>query len=282
MTPETFRELLDEETRTPPPPPRTDPLAAGRRRLRRTRLAAGAAAAAVLAVAGGGVALATGGEPTPPPVAVDPTPSADEVALEACRTGDLGPGETGGEVFEHGETRVVTSVSTGGLTLVALEAADARHWAGCGISAGQARVVGFDTEVEPSRVQPSISYRAGCGVGSWDQMAPCPTWGVDLVTRLPAEVAAVRLSTSTGEEWTDPTVDGYAVVNHVAPVPDGGTYGDLVDHPDRMPVLTLTYLDADGRPLAAGSGLGLGMTDPVGDLPPLATYPTLGGPQHVF
>jgi hypothetical protein len=276
MTPETFAALLDDATRDAPPPGPGTPLAAGRRRLRRVRLTVGAAAVAVLAI--GGTALATGGEPTPAPMAVDPTPSADQALLEECRAGERMANDAYADVFDGGDPRVVTVAGTGPDRLAVLEARDGDQWAVCTVAAST-RVVSFDPGTFPIGSVPRFQVGRGCGEARLDPADPCATWQLLVTSRLPAEVAAVRLSAGP-DTWDTTTVDGYLLVDRVAPVPGGRTYAQWVVHPGMLPRVSMTYLDASGTPIAAGAGVEL--SDPVGDLPPLSTYPTLGGPQHVF
>jgi hypothetical protein len=268
VTPETFHDLLDDATRTPPPaPPAGRDLAAGRRRLRRRRLLTGAAALAVVAAAAGGTALATRPGPAPTPVAVDPGRDAD--VLAQCRAGKQREGDPGAAVFD-GADPVVEAVADEPFAAL-LEAPGGRYWAICQGGRARAQVVAYDADAAQRAPRPTDVIGPGCALAAGDDGTTCPSARVRVATRLPAEVAAVRVTTQDGDTYDTPSVDGYVLVDHVFTLPAGETYGAWTTPRPGGPAtpVVLTYLDATGTPIAGAPGL-----------PDLSAYPVLGGVQR--
>jgi hypothetical protein len=260
---------------------------AGHSRLLRRRLAAGAAATA-LAVAVGGLwsALPGGAQDQ----ARDPGftgvtgPVADGQILDTC-LGTREPLETvEGAVDalrESGTPKLMASVRTDVKIMAAIESADGSRWASCWIwqsprVGGEPRA-GIDVfdAVEATGGGPVSGWALGSGCSTSDSRRDgCDTWSLSVVDRPAAAVAAVRYDLGDGTSVTVPVRNGYVVLNVQHRVPPGGRvdrHGEILgfDWGRQM-----TYLAADGTPLAAGR-LGMGDNDVPG-LAPLSDYPSIG------
>jgi hypothetical protein len=277
MRPETFRDLLDRATADPPAaPPAYEALGRGRTRLRRRRLAHAAAATAV-AVAMGGIAAALPPDRGRERVAEHLT---DAQILDRC----LG-GHTSAEaaLVASGPVRVAVSVRTDLRIVSALTSADGALWAECWIwlqpQAGGERGSGievYDATVRSRGMSGGWMVGTGCGVPE-TQDHGCARWAVSAVGKLPSEVASVRLDLGDGTSVTVPTVEGFFVINVLHPVPPGG----IVRHDGTIAGFEwgrqVTYLAADGRPLAAAR-LDSPQDPDVPGIPPLSSLKSWGVP----
>ena len=285
MTPERFHELLDQATDAPPPPfPPGGELEEGRSRLFRRRLATVTSGAVTLVlVVGGALAAATWSEPGR---AQDPAvlaPRADDEAsmLASCRDGNQSRKATEA-IFGTGTPVVRNVVQTEFQIVLALESADGTHWGECWIHLLSAEF-GAGMTVFPSdpAVQEqgyssegtSYSMGGGCALVDGAAQPHCPTWFVQWVDRLPAEVAAVRFELADGTTTTVPALSGYVVLNvlnqlagTVTRDPEGGVSVDVA-------IPRIYYLDAAGNPIAA-QGRDRRQLD---GLPPLSAYPSIRG-----
>lgn len=100
---------------------------------------------------------------------------------------------------------------------------------------------------------------------------------VDYVDRLPDVVRSVDFTTADGQTNRVPTTaDGFVLFTYTGEVPDGYSKTDVSV---RRPWLTrITYLDHDGRPLAAANTGSSELEEMrVGDLPLLTAYPSRRG-----
>ena len=288
MSPETFHDLLDHATETAPPAPLPRAaVTAGHRRLRRRRLAAGAATTALAVVVGGLWSALPGGaqdQARDPGFTSVTGPVGDGQILDTC-LGTREPLETGEGAVDalqaSGTPRLMASVRTDAKIMAAIESADGSRWASCWIwrstlERGEPRA-GLDVydAVEATGGGPVSGWALGSGcVLTETQRHGCDTWSLSVVDRPAAAVAAVRYDLGDGTSVTVPVRNGYVVLNVQHPVPPGGSvdrHGEILgfDWGRQM-----TYLAADGTPIAAGR-LGMGDNDVPG-LAPLSDYPSIG------
>ena len=288
MTPETFRELLDDGTAAAPPSPAPGQAAVeGRRRLRRRRVGAAAGGLQVAAAVAAGVASATASGPQlardGAPVASDP-PTSTTSLLESCREGNQS-GRATGYIFDAGAPTVEASVRTDHQVELALQSADDRHWAECWVHLDDQEFSSGMTVYETAGRNPngsSYGYGPGCGLVDGDVDSSCATFAVWLVDRLPEAVAAVRYDLSNGRSETVPSRNGYVVLNYLGPLPGGEAMGPDGLPSNFQPLTRTTYLDASGTAIAAeardGSGTGPDRQR-VDGLPLLKAYPSLRGEE---
>jgi hypothetical protein len=203
----------------------------------------------------------------------------DSLILDRCLAGDHAAEAA---FLDPGTPRVETSVRTDLKIVAALSSADGSMWASCWIwlqpqaGGGTSAGVTFFDATRSSGGGPAGGWQVGTGCGVPEtQQHGCDRWSLDLVDRLPAEVAAVRYDLGDGTSVTVPTRNGYVVLNVLHPVPPGGRVsrqGDIVGfHWGRQ----MTYLAADGTPLAAGRLDRMGNNDVPG-LAPLSDYSSIG------
>jgi len=289
LTPDQFRDVLDSSFDSEPPG-RTvyDDLSAGRTRLRRRRVAIiGTGCAAVALAAGIGLALPDRGDPqtqvasqpVPQPTpSAEPTMSAEETAdlVRACHDGNQSDRATAA-IFEGGTPKVEGVARTDSQIRLALLAADGRHWADCFVNLSPDSEFGSGMIVWAAQGHSTDFQFSGGGCGS---SQACSTFSASWVDRLPAVVAAVDVETVDGRTTRLVPEDGFVVFNYSGNLEPGQNGNDLVSVINRV-----TYLDADGKPLAAsamdGSGTGEDH-EQVGDLPLLTAYPMLRPAQAIY
>ena len=279
MNPTDFHDLLDSALAEVPLQDRHDAdVAAGRRRLRRrTWLATAGAAAVVVATVGAvsavaGLDLRPGSDHGSSPVAQAPSSRGD--LLDSCRDGNQGEQDTQA-IFGSGTPTVEAVSRNSHQVMLAIEAADGRHWADCFIHLDSAEFASGMTVYDAGgrSTDTSYSFGSGCGLVDGDVDESCTTFVVSWVDRLPSSVAAVRFDLYDGTSPTVAAEDGYVVLNHLGQDPAGVGESDL-----RQPIERVTYLDAAGEPIAAqamdGSGTGPDH-ERVDGLPLLSAFPSL-------
>jgi len=285
MTPEDFRDVLDSAF-DGEPPGRTvdDDLRAGRTRLRRRRVAMiGTGCAGVALAAGIGLALPERGGPetqlaAQPPQISEPTRSteADAGLVRACHDGNQS-GRATAAIFDGGTPSVEGVARTSSQIRLALLAADGRHWADCFVNLRPDSEFASGMVVWPSQGHTTDFQYSGGGCASWPD---CSTFSASWVERLPAVVAAVEVVTADGNTTRLVPEDGFVVFSYEGDLEAGQNGNDLVSVFRRV-----TYLDADGAPLAAtamdGSGGGEDH-EQVGELPLLSAYPVLRPAQAIY
>lgn len=298
MTPQEFHDLM--VAATTPEPPQGDvgaDVLAGRRLLRRRRVGVTlGAAAAFVAVAGTAWAVAPGGDsaadrggmPVAPPTSA-PAPPAnanDGSLLQRCREGNQSDRATAA-IFGAGQPVVKAVSRNEHQVIAAIESGDGSHWAECFVHLDDQEFAAGMTAYDGTGTSTSTSYSsgAGCGLVGGHPDHTCTTWVVSWVDRLPAAVAAVRFETGDGRSTEVPSRDGYVVLNHQAPLPPGVHIDSGGSAAGLQPLTRITYLDADGTPIAAeamdGSGTGPDH-EVVGDLPRLSAYPALRDDQAIW
>jgi hypothetical protein len=282
MSPETFHDLLDRATQTAPPAPLPRAaVTAGHGRLRRRRLGAASGTAALALSVGGLWAVLPDGTPD---AGRDPGIARsvkDAQILDTCLDSGRGrPAEAA--LLASGQPTLEASARTDVKIQAAISSADGSLWASCWIwqlpQAGGELTAGMDVfeAVQSSDGGPAggFAFGTGCSVPETQQHG-CDTWSLSLVDRLPAAVAAVRYDLGDGTTVTVPTYSGYVVLNVQHPVPPGGRVshqGDIVGFNFGR---KMTYLAADGTPLAAGRLDRMGNNDVAG-LAPLSDYSSIG------
>jgi hypothetical protein len=285
MNPTEFHDRLDtvlREAGEPAPGVAIDAdIALGRRLLRRRRGAVAVGAASLVAVAAlvGGVGSAAD-RPGPGP-GVSAAPSTADELLDACRDGNQS-GRATQLMFGAGDPLIKVQTQTPAQTVLALEAADGRHWAWCWVQNGDAEFPSGMEVYDATGTTRNSMYSSGpaCTRSTDD----CRTFSLVVVDRRPAEVAAVEFWTADGERTTVEAVDGYIVLNYVGTVPEGTATTPEGAPVDFAPMKRITFLDGNGTPIAAeaqdGSGEG-----PDGEwvpgLPSIREFPALRGGQSI-
>jgi hypothetical protein len=255
----------------------------GRRLLRRRRgvVAVGAASLVAVAAVVGGVAWSAADRPAQGP-GVSAAPSSAADLLDACRKGNQSARATQ-LMFGAGDPRIKVETQTPVQTVLALEAADGRHWAWCWIGPRSAEFPsGMEVYDATGTTRNSMYSSAPACAGSTDD---CRAFSLVVVDRRPEEVAAVEFWTADGERTTVESVDGYIVLNYVGTVPEGTAMTPEGVPVDFAPMKRITFLDHSGAPIAAeaqdGSGEG-----PDGEwipgLPSIREFPALRGGQSVY
>jgi hypothetical protein len=291
MTPDRFQQLLDLATDTAPPAAGAGAeIAAGHRRLRRRRLAAAAGVVAAVAVVAGGAVVVTRGPDAGragDPFVTTPGDGGDAALLDSCRDGNQDRRDTDA-LFGAGTPVVKSVMRTDYQVVAALESADGAYWAECWVHLLSAEFTSGMTVYpsDPSVQAPGFSSTgtsygtgSGCALVDGELQPDCPTWSLDWVDRLPAEVAAVHFILADGSTATIESHDGYVVLNLQNYRLGGVTY-DSQGLPEVASVITLIrYLDAQGRPIAANTWIRdeLGQPQPVDGLPELSAYPSVRG-----
>jgi len=284
MNPTEFHERLDSALREADDPTLGTTVDAdirlGRRLLRRRQGAAVLGAVSVVAAAAlaVGAVASTGGTTGGPTVAAAPTSEAE--LLAACRDGNQSDRATEA-MFGGGDPTIKVENHSEYQTVLALEAADGRHWAWCSIQSGRAEFPSYMEVYDAGGTTRNSMYSSGaiCRVPS-----ECHRFSVAVVDRRPAEVAAVEFRTADGVRTTVESVDGYIVLNHVGTTPEDTALTPEGLPVDFAPIERITFLDANGTPIAAeaqdGSGAG-----PDGEwiagLPSITEFPALRGGQSV-
>ncbi len=261
------------------------------RRLRTRRRALGGAGVALAVAATTGAVLAGGpldllGSDTPSQTGTRTGPYAGAAAptdadlLDACRS--AGSPAARDLLFGPGDPVVKAVGRTTHRVTVALQAADSAAWGECSVAQDAQELPAALTVYPADGETPDLAYSFGPGCGLQDGSVDdrCRTWAVTWVDRRPAEVAAARLTLGDGGRVTVDSHDGYLVLEHLAPLPQGETIDGM--GPSFPPLRRITFLDAQGRPIAAeaqdGSGKGPDH-ERVGDLPRLSRYPSLRGAE---
>jgi hypothetical protein len=292
MSPETFHDLLERETRHEPPLTVADPTSEGRRLLRRRRLSQLGAGAAVLVLAGAAYGLADPGldratdHPTGPASApTQAAPVSDAALLDSCRDGVQSEAATE-RIFSSGTPTIESSMRTDHQVVLAVQSADGRAWANCFVHLDAQEFDSGMTVYDASGTSTSLSYSlgGGCGLVDGDVDGGCRVWAATYVDRLPEPVAAVRFDLGDGSTTTVDTQDGFVALNVLRPLPAGTTLDPMGDLPDQAAISRVTYLDASRAPLAsqAMDGSGTGPDHEVVDgLPLLRAYPSLRSDQSV-
>ena len=274
MTPERFHELLDAGTAdAPPAPPVAIDLAAGRTRLRRRRTTAGAGAALAVVLAAGGVGLGLrGGDDR----AVEPI-SPTERTVENCLA-------TLPKAF-FPDARVMAVAQSEHDMLILVESSEHPYWGLCETPPGRSSgVVGVSTF---SSERPSIGGLGQAVGAACPNPVGCDSWAVTFADRVDPAVAEVEVQLWDGSTERGATREGYYAFAVAAPLPDGVSFtaggqlqGGGYDH--RFPmVVRVTYMDSDGRPIAASvlDGTGTGPEQNQVEGLPLTedAYPSLAG-----
>ncbi len=263
-------------------------LAAGRRLLRRRRGLTVLGAAATVAVVVGGVGMVGVLGDAAPDDGIASAPTSTAELLESCRTGENATSTAAiDSIYGAGTPAVKAVARTDQRTVLAIESADGAYWGECMINL--ARNAEFDSYLQAydaRRRTTSSSYASGWACDLLDNGVDpaCRDYFVSVVDRRPAEVAAVEFLTFDGVTTRVETVDGYFAFNHVSRLPEGAepdSDGVLLDF---MPLKRITFLDADGTPIAAeaqdGSGTGRD-GERVGNLPSITEFPSLRGNQQL-
>lgn len=297
MTPNDFQTLLrDAVAHEPPSGSVAGDVALGRRLLRRRRwLSAAGAAAVVLATAGTVNAVAHDGSSRTsshvpaatqaPTAAASPTPDGAHL-LRSCRNGNASDRAVG-LIFGSGTPTVKAVNRTSHQVLLAIESGDGSHWAECFIHLDNQEFASGMTVYDSSgrSTETSYSFGPGCGLVDNGVDASCKTFAVGWVDRRPAEVAGVEFAMGDGTTTTVESPDGYVVLNYLAELPAGTEMGEYGLPGDFQPFHRITFLDADGNPIAAeaqdGSGSGPD-GERVGDLPLLSAFPALRSAQPIY
>lgn len=281
MTPDRFRQLLDQETADAPPAPlvSTD-LAAGHTRLRRRRAALASALAAVVVVAGavGVGARLVGDDRTVDPIVptVPPGPSQAEVDQILADCQDRMP-----ENLLRGPVHVMATASSAFSVEAVFATEQGRYWASC---SAPLLLEGATPETG------AYDSQAGGGSGSGFSIGPacaeresCRLFGVAFLDRVDPVVAGVQVELTDGTSVTLETNDGYYAVSEVGTLPDDASFDDegMVSGVSGLSLLhRITYLDASGAPIAADVLDGTGSSNSgsgVAGLPGLDRYPSLMG-----
>jgi hypothetical protein len=248
-----------------------------------------AGALAVSAVAVGSFLASTSLTDTDDTIQPAPEPPvSDSQIVDACRQApEQEPGIAA--MYDPGLPSVVTSAVSGFEVVAVLESADGAYWADCAVARVRqefsATMSVWDAAGPATTglgLRASVGYGPGCPpTETLDTDENCGTFHVSWVDRLPDPVAAVRFDLTGGQDVTVEAVDGFVLLNHVGPLPDGVdmTSSGLPD--DFAPLTRITYLDAAGTELAAlalddFSGT---VSQPVDGLPSLDTYPPLRGDE---
>lgn len=274
MTPERFHQLLDAGTAdAPPAPPVATDLSAGRARLRRRRTAAGAGAALAVVLAAGGVGLGLrGGDDR----SVDPI-SPTERTVENCLA-------TLPKAF-FPDARVMTVARSEHDMLILVESSEDPYWGVCqtppGVTSGPVGVSTFSSE-RPGSGGLGQQVGAAC-----PDPVGCDSWAVTFADRVDPAVAEVEVQLWDGSTERSATHEGYFAFAVAAALPEGVSFtaGNQLrggGYDDRFPmVVRVTYLDGEGRPVAASvlDGTGTGPErDQVEGLPLTEdAYPSLAG-----
>ena len=215
---------------------------------------------------------------TDPGVAQAPDDALSDTALVAqCRQGEITQ-DTTDRLFGSGDPTVQAVVRTRHQARLALESADGKYWADCFVNLDQQEFASGMTVYPIGGTSAGLQYGSGpgCGLVGGNVDASCGTFWTSWVDRRPAAVAAAEVTTADGVTTTVPSRNGYLVLNHLGKLPDGV---EMTENglPMRFePISRITFLDADGRPLASESQDGSGRGpdgEQVKDLPPLSAYP---------
>jgi hypothetical protein len=283
MDPTEFHDRLDTALREPGGPSVgaavDGDIALGRRMLRRRRGAAALGAVAVLAVAAvaGGIAASSGDDS----ITTAGAPETTDELLEACRDGNQSDRATRA-MFGAGDPTIKVESSNAKQTVLALEAADGAHWAYCWVHKDEAEFPSGMEVYDAAGTTRNSMYVSGQGcAGAVDD---CRRFSLTVVDRRPAAVAAVEFWTAEGERTTVESVDGYIVLNYVGDLPE-----DVAMTPEGLPLdfaplKRITFLDADGTPIAAEAQDGSG-DGPDGEwvdgLPSIREFPALRDDQGI-
>jgi predicted enzyme related to lactoylglutathione lyase len=272
MSPEEFRQryaaaLTDE----PPHPPVEHDIAVaqGRHRLRRRRIAGGVSAClAVVAIVGGSALVLDDGtgrdaDEVPPP-AQSPTPSVVETGpgisedrlLEQCRHGELQDPANAKLIFASGSPVVKATAFTRIDGSAALESADGRYWAWCRITPGHPEWTGMDVYKSTGDRGRVFFYYTGDGCGpavmGAEDTPGCTTFRMRWAERVSPEVATMVFVMGNGQTVRLEGHDGYFINEFVGELPDNVRQGPGGDLPASFQTFrSVTYLDADGVPIAA-------------------------------
>jgi hypothetical protein len=274
MTPERFQQLLDAGTAdAPPAPPVARDLAAGRTRLRRRRTATGVGVAfSVVLVAGGvGLGLRSGQDRAVEPIS--PTDRAVEKCLSALPK----------SFFP--DARVMAVAQSEHNLLILVESSEDPYWGRCqtppGRRSGAVSVSTFSAE-RPTLGGLGQEVGAAC-----PDPVGCDSWAVTFADRVDPAVAEVEVQLWDGSTERSKTHEGYYAFAIAAPLPDGVSFmvgGQLQGggYDQRIPMIVrVTYLDSDGRPIAASvlDGTGAGPEQNTVEGLPLIqdAYPSLAG-----
>ncbi|WP_154402681.1 hypothetical protein [Nocardioides speluncae] len=280
MTPESFSTMYEAATETPPPTNLApSAVKAGRRRLVRRRLAVTGAGLAALAVVAGSAYAGTGlTEDSPDTQVATPGATADDQIIERCRTLDGNSEEAVDAVYSVGHPTIVARAETPDQTTYVLMAADEKVWAECSLPRSGQTSPTLTYFFPPGPITssgvrhflaPGSSLRTAAAVGSGcalveDSPDPgCRTFVVRVTDRLPAAVASVAFRTGDGKTTVvDRQASGFVLLDHVGELPDG-VPADPSEWGEFRALERVTYLDADGDPIAAGAMDGSG--DPMKD-----------------
>lgn len=286
LDPQRFHDLLGEAAgQQPGHRPVADDLAAGRRSLRRRRLGMGAGALAALMIVGGTGYVAAeqlgpdGSDDGRVPAAAAPSTPADADLLAACRNGEATPAAIAA-LYDSGPPTVHVAARLGDTTQLAILAADRKAWGICTLS--DADDAEFPADVQAFRAvdaTQAASLPVSLRYSQEDCFEDdCAQTAMRLLTRLPAEVAAVRATLSDGTVHTAETdAEGFVNLQAVVAKPSGDADGF-------SEFSRIDYLGADGQVLAGQMWDGTG-AGPDGEriegLPLLAKYPSLAGEDIV-
>jgi hypothetical protein len=285
MNPTDFHDRLDALLRSGDEPATSaaidGDLYLGRRMLRRRRtgVAVGTLSLVVAATALAGSLVVAGGDPGEVPAAGRPISDTD--LLAACRDGNQSERATQ-LMFGGGDPEIKVVSKSARRTALALEAADGKHWAYCWVDVQGAEFPAGMDVYDATRTTPNSMFSSApaCAGATED----CREFAFTVVDRRPEEVAAVEFRTADGERTTVESVDGYVVLNHVGDLPDGVALTPEGLPLDFAPLERITFLDADGRPMAAevydGSGSGPDH-EWVDGLPSIREFPALRGDQAI-
>jgi hypothetical protein len=178
-------------------------------------------------------------------------------------------------MFRSGAPIVKASAFTPIEGSVALESADGRYWAWCRITPGEPERSGMDVYRSTGDRGRVFFYYGGDGCGpvmDGEVVPNCTKFRMRWVERVSPEVATMVFVMGNGERVRLEGHDGYFVNEYVGELPNSVKQGPDGDFPASFETFrSLTYLDANGVPIAAQGPAGR-----VGDLPTLARYPFLG------
>jgi hypothetical protein len=261
-------------------------LALGRRLLRRRRIAGATVGVAALAI--GAVALPVVFDAVDRPTEKSTTvassgpasaevtgPASSEVSdaelLESCRNNAVFK-EAETAIFGAGTPTIKARAQAPDQWRLALEAADGKSWADCFLNADPKVELKSALIAWSTTGTTNVTYG---GVRYTDIEGPESLASFSTTSRLGPEVAAVRFTFEFGEK-TVRLNDGYYAVNYETKVADS----EIPKSEFYTGLLQITYLDADGKPIAAerGDGTGVGADgERVEGLPLLGKYPSQRG-----
>lgn len=264
----------------------TADVARGRRLLARRRLATGASALAVAVVAAGSAYVLNDRPATQPPPTAIGRPIDDAALLKDCHDGSAV--QAGVRALFASGAPLVRSVSrVPGHTDAALSSRDGTYWAQCSVRSDPDAEFHANMQVYRSTGHQDVFESTQGGACPLKHGRPDPDCGsfyYSTIDHRPPEVAAVRFLMVDGVTRTVPTDDGYFAFSYLAPLPPGQEPDAFGMGIGGTATKRITFLDAQGRAIAAeaqdGSGSGPDHENIAG-LKRLGAYPSLRSANEV-